>query len=68
MTFCVILFYYMYVLLRMSLLVVVIIVIKKIISKIFLWHKHNRYKKKLHEKVNGILKLSSLKLLIITTF
>ena len=31
------------------------------ISKIFLWHRHNRYKKTLHEKVNGILKLSSLK-------
>ena len=33
----------------------------KRISKIFLWHRYNRYKKKLHEKVNGILKLSSLK-------
>ena len=34
---------------------------KKRISKIFLWHRHNRSKKKLHEKVNGILKLSSFK-------
>ena len=31
------------------------------ISKIFLWHRYNRYKKKLHENVNGILKLSSFK-------